>query len=97
MLARNASVPIVMAAERAGVDVAQIHRWAAIEGLEIRRRGHLETVILEDVLALSVAARRRTAKSKSALIARLADARVQNPSVSGLQQTARDRNTGDLP
>lgn len=92
MLAKSQSVPIEEAAELVGVDVEQIRRWAAIDGLEIRRRGHLEMVILDDVIALSSAARRRGAKSRSTLLARLADARVENPSVAGLQQAARDRN-----
>jgi hypothetical protein len=80
MLPRNASVPIGTAAERAGVDVAQIRRWAEIGGLEIQRRGALEIVVLDEVMALSASARRRTAgSSREALKARLADAKVRHP------------------
>jgi hypothetical protein len=92
MLSRNASVPIKTAAELAGIDVGQIRRWAEIEGLEIQRRGHEETVVLDRVMALSVSARRRGSNSdRDGLRARLADAKVENPSVSGLQELARDR------
>ena len=92
---RSESVSIQAAADRAGVDVAQIRRWAAIDGLEIQRRGHVETVILDRVMALSASARRRSSGgSRDALRARLADAAsVDNPSVSGLQELARDRNS----
>jgi hypothetical protein len=94
MQIRGESVSIQAAADRAGVDVAQIRRWAAIDGLEIHRRGHLETVVLDRVMALSASARRRTSgSSRDALRARLADAAsVGNPSVSGLQDLARDRS-----
>jgi hypothetical protein len=86
-------LPISEAAQRAGVDVAQIRRWAAIGGLEIQRRGATELVIVERVMALSVSARRRDpSSSRDALRARLADARVQNESVADLQQAARDRS-----
>ena len=92
MLSRNASVPLTTAAELAGVDVGQIRRWAEIGGLEIQRRGHEETVVLDRVMALSASARRRGASSdRDGLRARLADAKVQNPSVYGLQELARDR------
>jgi hypothetical protein len=73
--ASNASVPIEIAADQAGVDVAQIRRWADIQGLEIQRRGSLETVRLDRVMALSASARRNDARStRGALKARLADA-----------------------
>jgi uncharacterized membrane protein len=89
---RNESVPIQAAADMAGVDVGQIRRWAEIDGLEIQRRGHVETVILDRVMALSASARRRLSSSgRDALRARLADAAIENPSVSGLQELARDR------
>ena len=92
MALRNASVPIEDAAGAARVDVEQIRRWAAIEGLQIQGRGGREFVLLDQVLALATAARRRDPSSaRSALRARLADARIQNPSVTGLQQTARER------
>jgi hypothetical protein len=94
MPSRNGSIPIQAAAEIAGVDVGQIRRWAEIDGLEIQRRGHEETVVLDRVMALSVSARRRHSGSdRDGLRARLADAKVQNPSVSGLQELARDRRT----
>jgi hypothetical protein len=89
---RAESVSIQAAADLAGVDVGQIRRWAAIDGLEIHRRGHIETVVLERVMALSASARRRSAsKDRDALRARLEDARVETPSVSSLQELARDR------
>jgi hypothetical protein len=89
---RNASVPIDEAARAAGIDVEQIRRWAAIDGLQIRGHGAREFVLLEQVMALATASRRRDPSSaRGSLRARLADARISNPSVSGLQQTARDR------
>jgi hypothetical protein len=76
----DASVTIEAAAELAGVDVGQIRRWAAIEGLEIQRRGHVETVVLDRVMALSASAKRRRAGStRDTLRARLADARSRHP------------------
>jgi hypothetical protein len=93
--ARSPSVPIAEAAALAGVEISQIRSWAAIDGLEIRRRGVIETVPLDEVMALSATQRRRVSRSsRSALRARLADAAVRNPSVSGLQQAARDQNDG---
>lgn len=95
MLASNAPVPITTAAEQAGVDVAQIHRWAAIGGLQLQGRGGKEFVRLDQVLALTAAARRRDPSTgRGALRARLADARIANPSVAGLQQASRDRTAG---
>ncbi len=95
MLNSNAPVPIATAAEQAGVDVAQIRRWAAVGGLQVQGRGGSEFVRLDQVLALSAAARRRDpSTSRGALRARLADARISNPSVAGLQQASRDRSTG---
>ena len=95
MLVSNAAVPIAIAAEQAGVDVGQIHRWAAIGGLQVRGRGGNEFVRLDQVLALSAAARRRDrSMNRGALRARLADARIANPSVAGLQQASRERTTG---
>jgi hypothetical protein len=86
VLASNAHVPIATAAEHAGVDVGQIHRWAAVGGLQLQGRGGKEFVRLDQVLALSAAARRRDpASARGALRARLADARIANPSVAGLQ------------
>jgi hypothetical protein len=93
--ANNAPVPIATAAEQAGVDVAQIHRWAAIGGLQLQGRGGKEFVRLDQVLALSVAARRRDpSTNRGSLRARLADAKIANPSVAGLQQASRDRTAG---
>ena len=92
MLPRIATLPLLEAAHRAGVDVAQIRRWAAVGGLDIHRRGGVEVVPVDQVMALAASARRRDHSSgRDALRARLADARVQNPSVTGLQQAARDR------
>lgn len=95
MLVRNSVVPIAIAAEQAGVDVEQIRRWGAIGGLQVQGRGGREFVRLDQVLALSAAARRRDpSTNRGALRARLADARIANPSVAGLQQASRDRATG---
>jgi hypothetical protein len=90
MSTRNGPVLIQAAADLAGVDVGQIRRWADVGGVEIQRRGGLETVPLERVMALSASARRlRAGSDRDALRARLADAKVQNRSVSALQQIAR--------
>ena len=95
MSVRNAPVPIATAAEQAGVDVAQIHRWAEVGGLQLHGRGGKEFVRMDQVLALSAASRRRDpSTNRGALRARLADARIENPSVAGLQQASRDRSTG---
>ena len=95
MSASNVTVPIAVAAEQAGVDVTQIHRWAEVGGLQLQGRGGKEFVRLDQVLALSAAARRRDPSSAlGSLRARLADARITNPSVAGLQQASRDRSTG---
>ncbi len=95
MSVSNAPVPIATAAEQAGVDVAQIHRWAEVGGLQLQGRGGKEFVRMDQVLALSAASRRRDpSTNRGALRARLADARIENPSVAGLQQASRDRNTG---
>ena len=95
MSASNVTVPIAVAAEQAGVDVTQIHRWAEVGGLQLQGRGGKEFVRLDQVLALSAAARRRDPSSAlGSLRARLADARIANPSVAGLQQASRDRTTG---
>jgi hypothetical protein len=75
------SVPILDAAHRADVDVDQIRRWAAIGGLEIQRRGGVEVVLVDQVMALATSARRRDPSiGRSALRARLADARREKPS-----------------
>ena len=95
MSVSNTAVPIAAAAEKAGVDIEQIHRWAAVGGLQLQGRGGKEFVRLDQVLALSAAARRRDpSTNRGALRARLADARISNPSVTGLQQASRDRSTG---
>jgi hypothetical protein len=92
--ASNTAVPIAIAAEQAGVDIAQIHRWAALGGLQLQGRGGNEFVRLDQVLALSAASRRRDpSTNRGALRARLADAQIANPSVAGLQQALRDRSS----
>jgi hypothetical protein len=91
--AGSAPIPIQVAADLAGVDVGQIHRWAEIDGLEIQRRGGTEIVVLERVMALSTSSRRRGHSSgRDALRARLEDATIDTPSVVNLQQLARDRS-----
>jgi hypothetical protein len=92
----TASVPIQVAAERAGVGVEQIRRWAEIGGLEIQRRGSLETVRLDRVMALSASARRNDpSSSRGALRARLADAAAARVNIAELEQLARDRGARD--
>jgi hypothetical protein len=90
----NGWVPILEAAELAGVDVGQIHGWAEVGGLEIRRRGATEFVRLDRVMALSASSRRRDPSlGRGALRALLADAKVETSSVVDLQRLARDRST----
>jgi hypothetical protein len=92
---RNGPVPIQAAADLAGVDVGQIRRWADAGGIEINKRGGVETVVLELVMAFSASERRRRARAdRGSLRARLADARVQDQSISELQQIARDDDSG---
>lgn len=91
-LPNTASVPILVAAERAGVHVEQIRRWADVGRLEIQRRGSLETVLLDRVMALSASARRNDpSSSRSALRARLADAAAAMQNTAELEQLARER------
>jgi hypothetical protein len=86
------TLPLLEAANRAGVDVAQIRRWAAVGVLDIHRRGGMEVVLVDQVMTAAASARRRDHSSgRDTLRARLADARVQNASVMDLQQAARDR------
>jgi hypothetical protein len=94
MSTRNGPTPIQAAADQAGVDIGQIRRWADIGGIEIQRRGGIETVILERVMALSASVRlRRSGGDRDSLRARLADAKVENRSISDLQRIARDDNS----
>lgn len=91
MTTRYGPVPIQAAADAAGVDVGQIRRWADIGGIEIQARGSVETVLLEQVMALTASDRRRRARSdRGSLRARLADAKVRDQSISDLQQIARN-------
>ena len=95
MTTRYGPVPIQAAADAAGVDVGQIRRWADIGGIEIQARGSVETVLLEQVMALTASDRRRRARSdRGSLRARLADAKVRDQSISDLQQIARDDASG---
>ena len=92
-LGSDVSVSIQTAAERAGVGVEQIRRWADVEGLEIQHRGRLEIVRLDRVLALSAAARRNDPNSsRGALRARLADAAGESRGITNLQRLARGRS-----
>jgi hypothetical protein len=80
MPARSGTVPIGEAAQQAGVDIAQIQRWADLGGLEIQGRGGRAFVQLEQVLALQAAAKRRDpSHRRDSLRARLADARTRDP------------------
>jgi hypothetical protein len=91
--ARDTLLPILTAAERAGIDIAQIHRWEDIGGIEVQRRGLQEFVSLDRVMSLSASARRNDPNSRrGALRARLADAAVATESVANLQKLARDRS-----
>jgi hypothetical protein len=90
MSMRNGPVPIQAAADVAGIDVWQIRRWADLGSVEIQQRGGVETVVLELVMAMAASARRRRPGGvRDSLRARLADAKVQDRSVSDLQQIAR--------
>lgn len=95
MTVADALLPIIKAAERAGVDIAQIHRWEDVGGIEIQRRGAHEYVSLDRVMALSASARRNDPNSRrGSLRARLADAAAGSSSVTDLQKLARDRSDG---
>ena len=74
--------------------MSQIRRWAEIGGVDIQGRGGVETVLLDQVMAMSAPQRRlRSRADRHSLRARLADAKVQNTSVTDLQRIAR----GDSP
>ena len=91
MSTRNGPTPIQAAADLAGVDIAQIRRWADVGGIEIQRRGGIETVILERVMALSASVRRRrSGGDRDSLRARLADAEAENRKIPDPQHVARD-------
>lgn len=86
MSTQSGPVRLQAAADLAGVDVNQIRRWADIGGVEIQRRGGLETVAIEQVVAMSASARRlRTGYGRDSLRARLADGKVQKRSISDLE------------
>jgi hypothetical protein len=91
---RSLPIPIHEAARLSGADADQIRRWADIGAIELQRRGGIETVLLEQVMARSAPARRlRSRNDRDSLKARLADAKVQNQSITDLQRIAR----GDTP
>jgi hypothetical protein len=83
---QSGPVRLQAAADLAGVDVNQIRRWADIGGVEIQRRGGMETVAIEQVVAMSASARRlRAGYGRDSLRARLADGKVQKRSISDLE------------
>ncbi len=94
-LAGDAFIPILAAAQQARVEVAQIHRWEDVSGLEIKRRGVQEFVRFDRVMALSASARRIDPNARrGALRARLADAATEAKNVAELRKLARDRSDG---
>jgi hypothetical protein len=94
LTAANGPIPIEEAARLCGVDVVQIRRWADIGGVDIQGRAGVETVLLDQVMAMSAPERRlRSRADRHSLRARLADAKIQNASVTDLQRIAR----GDSP
>jgi len=83
-------IPIHEAARQASVDVEQIRRWGELGAVDIQGRGGVETVLLDQVMAMSAPQRRlRSRADRHSLRARLADAKVQNASVTDLQRIAR--------
>ena len=94
-LAGDAFIPILTAAQQARVEVAQIHRWEDVSGLEIQRRGVQEFVRVDRVMALSASARRIDPNARrGALRARLTDAAIEAKNVAELRKLARDRSDG---
>ena len=89
----SGSVLIEAAAELAHVEVRTIRQWAAIGALEIEWRGDMEVVRLDRVKFLSSAWNMpsRDPGERQALRGLLGDATVDTPSVTGLQQLARER------
>jgi hypothetical protein len=90
----NGSVPIAAAAELAQVDVRTIRQWAAIGAIEIEWRGDMEVVRL-DRLKFLVSTWEMPGRDRSservAIRGLLGDATVNTPSVTDLQQLARER------
>jgi hypothetical protein len=90
----NGSVPIEAAAELALVDVRTIRQWAAIGAIEIERRGETEVVPLDRLKFLvstwNIPSRDRSSE-RVAIRGLLGEARVLTPSVTGLQELARER------
>jgi hypothetical protein len=88
------SVPIDAAAELADVDVRTIRQWAAIGAIEIERRGEMEVVRL-DRLKFLVSTweipNRDRSSDRVAIRGLLGDVTVNTPSVTDLQQLARER------
>lgn len=90
----NGSVPIEAAAELADVDVRTIRQWAAIGAIEIERRGEMEVVRLDRLKFLvstwEIPNRDRSSE-RVGIRGLLGDATVNTPSVTDLQQIARER------
>ena len=90
----NGSVLLEAAAELARVDVRTIRQWAAIGAVEIEWRGEMEVVRLDRVKFLASAwtiTTRTRASEREAIRGLLGDTSVDTPSVTGLQELARER------
>jgi hypothetical protein len=89
---RHASVTVDAAAELVNVDSATIRRWSASGTVEIEWRGDMEVVRLDQVEAANAMSRReRSSSQRGELRSRLEGATIDELSVAGLQQLARDR------
>ena len=90
----NGSVPIEAAAELADVDVRTIRQWAAIGAIEIEWRGEMEVVRLDRLKFLvstwEMPGRDRSSQ-REAIRGLLGDATIITPSVTSLQELARER------
>jgi hypothetical protein len=90
----HGSVLLEAAAELARVDVRTIRQWAAIGAIEIEWRGEMEVVRLDRVKFLSSTSNmpsRGRSSEREAIRGLLGDATVDTPSVTELQQLARER------
>ena len=94
MLIKGASVPIGVAAELANVEVRAIRQWAAAGALGIDWQGDMEVVQLDKVQQLSGSWRGSPSSRREALRGRLRGVTIDDLSVTGLQQLARERSTG---
>lgn len=94
MLIKGASVPIGVAAELANVEVRAIRQWAAIGALTIDWQSDMEVVQLDKVQQLSASWGGSPDYRREALRGRLRGVTIDDLSVTGLQQLARERDAG---